>query len=56
MVTLIQRQNYLSDARGVTCWVGGLGGLVSRCGRGLTGALLQLVPELGHLRAEQRDG
>lgn len=54
--SLIQRHSYLSDARGVAHWNGGLGELASCRGRGMTGALLQLVPEFGHLRAEQRVG
>lgn len=60
MVTLnsliIPTQSYLSDAGGVARRKGGLGELVSGGGRGMTGALLQLVPEFGHLRAEQRGG
>lgn len=46
---------YLSDARGVTRWERGLGELVSCSGRGVAGALLQLVPEFGHLGGQNRD-
>lgn len=44
---------YLSDACCMTCWQGGVGELISCWGRGVTGALLQLVPQFGHLRAER---
>ena len=42
---------YLSDARCMTSWQGVVGELVPQRGRGVAGALLQLVPQLGHLRA-----
>lgn len=43
---------YLGDACCMTCWQGVVGELISCWGRGMAGALLQLVPQLGHLRAE----
>lgn len=46
---------YLSDACCMTCRHGGMGQLISCRGRGMTGALLQLVPQLGHLGAEWSD-
>lgn len=55
VAALIQRRSYLSDARGVPRCQGRRGELVPCCGRGVAGALLQLVPEFGHLRVEQRD-
>lgn len=55
---VIKRQKraagYLSDACSMTRWQGVVGELVSCWGRGMAGALLQLVPQLGHLRAEWR--
>lgn len=45
---------YLSDACCMTCRQGVMGGLVSCRGSGVARALLQLVPQLGHLRAEWR--
>lgn len=47
--------SYLSDACCMTCWQGVVGELVSYRGRGMARAFLQLLPQLGHLRAEWRE-
>lgn len=47
--------SHLSDAGCLTCWRGVVGEVVSRCGSGVAGSLLQLLSQLGHLRATWRE-